>query len=484
MLELVGRVVVYSVAGCPHCLAAKKTLRDHGIPVIDVPVDRFPAVRTWLHEKTGKTSVPQIFFNEEYVGGNDSLQRAVKDEETWGRLLTEVQQNPAKEDALIIPHPSEATDAQSNETVFTCEIDPISEVVEEIRASGLLQSHRTSLFSSPKMAFSGYDFVQWMVEAKKMNESEAVKVGSELLQKKYILPVKDNIENFFSKSDVFYSLNEGNESCALNSGAIDSCVIEDAGQLAEALRKLVLRLYSDHISTDGRKVDYVSIKASEEFQHYQSLARQLQRAPVEKLDQDGLKAFFINVYNALVIHATVQNGPATNWLTRLKFFDRMCYIIGGRNYSLTDIENGVLRANRRGVVQLFPPFGKSDPRRKMSLIQVDPRIHFALNCGARSCPPVKTFSAENINEELQLATNSYLEGDDALKVESDGDRSHIHLSSLLRWYRHDFGDNQEEVLRWTARNAGRGEKAKALQEALETGKWKDETKLYYMVLRR
>lgn len=48
----------------------------------------------------------------------------------------------------------------------------------------------------------------------------------------------------------------------------------------------------------------------------------------------------------------------------------MCYIIGGRNYSLNDIENGVLRANRRGVANLFPPFGKSDPRRKISLIQV------------------------------------------------------------------------------------------------------------------
>lgn len=48
MLELVGQVVVYSVGGCPHCLAAKRTLKDAGIPLIDVPVDRFPAVRSWL----------------------------------------------------------------------------------------------------------------------------------------------------------------------------------------------------------------------------------------------------------------------------------------------------------------------------------------------------------------------------------------------------------------------------------------------------
>ena len=48
MLEIVGQVVVYSVTGCPHCLTAKKTLKDSGIPFIDVPVDRFPAVRSWL----------------------------------------------------------------------------------------------------------------------------------------------------------------------------------------------------------------------------------------------------------------------------------------------------------------------------------------------------------------------------------------------------------------------------------------------------
>ena len=50
-----------------------------GLPFIDVGVDRFPPnVREWLKEKTGKTSVPQIFFNKTHVGGNAEFQALIK----------------------------------------------------------------------------------------------------------------------------------------------------------------------------------------------------------------------------------------------------------------------------------------------------------------------------------------------------------------------------------------------------------------------
>ena len=47
---------------------------------------RFPAeVREWLSERTGKTSVPQIFFNAKYIGGNEQLQSLVADEDKWAQ---------------------------------------------------------------------------------------------------------------------------------------------------------------------------------------------------------------------------------------------------------------------------------------------------------------------------------------------------------------------------------------------------------------
>ena len=50
------------------------------------------------------------------------------------------------------------------------------------------------------------------------------------------------------------------------------------------------------------------------------------------------------------------------------------------------------------------PFGKNDSRLEHALTEVEPRIHFALNCGAKSCPPIKTFTASDVDNELKLAT--------------------------------------------------------------------------------
>ena len=46
----------------------------------------------------------------------------------------------------------------------------------------------------------------------------------------------------------------------------------------------------------------------------------------------------------------------------MQFFNRVSYIIGGRVYSLNDMENGVLRANRKPVGAIKRPFSGEDPR--------------------------------------------------------------------------------------------------------------------------
>lgn len=96
-------------------------------------------------------------------------------------------------------------------------------------------------------------------------------------------------------------------------------------------------------------MDYSSIKSSSEFHNYETLTLSLQRVDIESASREEKLAFFINVYNALVIHANVVRGPATSLWQRYKFFNHSRYIIGGHSYSLQDIENGVLRANRKGV---------------------------------------------------------------------------------------------------------------------------------------
>lgn len=73
-----GRVTVYSIQGCPHCVQAKAHLGSLGVPVCDVDVGRHPELRARVKELTGRSTVPQIFFNGVHVGGNDDLQKLVR----------------------------------------------------------------------------------------------------------------------------------------------------------------------------------------------------------------------------------------------------------------------------------------------------------------------------------------------------------------------------------------------------------------------
>ena len=47
---------------------------------------------------------------------------------------------------------------------------------------------------------------------------------------------------------------------------------------------------------------------------------------------------------------------------------------------------------------------------KCCLSEPEPRIHFALNCGAKSCPPVKVFTGKGVEEELDVVTGAFVEG--------------------------------------------------------------------------
>ena len=101
------------------------------------------------------------------------------------------------------------------------------------------------------------------------------------------------------------------------------------------------------------------------------------------------------------------------------------------------------------------------------LPQVDPRIHFALNCGAKSCPPIKTFSGSEVQSQLDLASNAYLENDDALVV--DNSTNSVQLSQLFQWYEVDFGQSKEEVLQWVIDHLEEPAKKKQVQEMLSKG---------------
>jgi glutaredoxin len=88
-MELKGNVLVYSITGCPHCMKAKNTLQENNIPYTDINLDTFPQCREDVKTRTGRSTVPQIFFNATHVGGNDDLVNLVSKEQGYYFIIAQ-----------------------------------------------------------------------------------------------------------------------------------------------------------------------------------------------------------------------------------------------------------------------------------------------------------------------------------------------------------------------------------------------------------
>jgi Protein of unknown function, DUF547 len=156
-------------------------------------------------------------------------------------------------------------------------------------------------------------------------------------------------------------------------------------------------------------------------------------------DQLEARAFWINLYNALTLHS-MRHGQIQNTVLEVPgFFDRFAYQVqfGSLECSLTlnEIEHGVLRSNR--AILFSAPFTPNDPRQNL-VLPLEPRIHFALNCGAISCPPIRAYQAEHLESQLEFATRHYMQ---SVRLE----HGVVILPRLLQWYAKDFGNPLEFV---------------------------------------
>ncbi|KAJ1425493.1 hypothetical protein B484DRAFT_451040 [Ochromonadaceae sp. CCMP2298] len=229
---------------------------------------------------------------------------------------------------------------------------------------------------------------------------------------------------------------------------------EDSVALASRLRSLMLSLKGAFMSEDGSSVDYAAMRGSAQFAEYLGLVPDLRSIDLAALSAGQRKAFFINVYNCLAIHALVSGlleGAGTDTKGRLRLYARAAYAIAGAVYSLNDIENGILRGNRPSAAPLTSkPFGEGDPRSAWALV-CDARVHFALNCGAVSCPPIGVYSMEReeeggegggqLEQQLGVATRNFLQ---SVRVDKgQGGQGVVRLSKLFDWYKQDFVDEGE-----------------------------------------
>ena len=154
-----------------------------------------------------------------------------------------------------------------------------------------------------------------------------------------------------------------------------------------------------------------------------------------ELNTDEKKiAFWINVYNAFIQISLTKNPK--EYENRSRFFKKPRIQIANQLLSFDNIEHGILR---KSTVKLSLGYLKKIFRPKWELElriqgEIDWRIHFALNCGAKNCPPVQIYSPKNLNTALNFATKKFLETQTTYNLKNKT----VKTTTLFSWFRGDF----------------------------------------------
>jgi hypothetical protein len=175
-------------------------------------------------------------------------------------------------------------------------------------------------------------------------------------------------------------------------------------------------LLTANVSSSG-KVDYQAIKDKviilDKYLDYLS-----QNVPKFSASKNEKLAFWINAYNASAIKLLVDNYPVESIMDLYggKAFDNKWLSMGDEKLSLNDIENNKIRAKFN-----------------------EPRIHFAVNCAAKSCPPIlnRAWTEVNIQAYLEVRAKTFINNSAYNKLSVGS----VQISKIFEWYAKDFPED-------------------------------------------
>lgn len=143
------------------------------------------------------------------------------------------------------------------------------------------------------------------------------------------------------------------------------------------------------------------------------------------------KTFWINIYNSYYQLLAIREKKTNPGIYKEKLIP-----VAGHSFSLDDIEHGILRKYRwKYSMGYLPQFLPSKLIKRLAVSKIDYRIHFTLNCGAKSCPPIAFYQYEKLEPQLEVATKSFLRSE----TDIDTIKKVITTSKILQWFKGDFG---------------------------------------------
>ena len=174
-------------------------------------------------------------------------------------------------------------------------------------------------------------------------------------------------------------------------------------------------------------MDYAGLKAKD-AQALQTLRQQLGRANIAAMTAKQQLAYWINVYNVNVVATVVEKYPvdsirdiSTDPIVRLNVFKKERVPFGDQLLSLDDVEHKKIR-------EAFK----------------DPRIHFAINCAAKSCPPIRTeaYVGARVDAQLDDQAKKFLSSPFGARFTRNGDKLVMRVTRIMDWFGDDFTDGK------------------------------------------
>ncbi|KAA0067556.1 hypothetical protein IC582_021808 [Cucumis melo] len=434
--ELKGRISFFSRSNCRDCKAVRSFFNEKGLRFVEINVDVFPQREKELMKRTGSTLVPQIFFNDKLFGGLVAL-NSLRNSGEFDRRIKDMLSHKCPDDAPAPPvygfdDPDEGSP------------DELLEIVKFLRQRLPIQD-RLIKMKIVKNCFSGSEMVEALIHRLDCGRRKAVEIGKQMAQKLFIHHVFG--ENEFEDGNHFYRFLEHGpfiSRCFNFRGSVNDNEPKPAAIVAQKLAKIMSAILESYASEDLQHIDYLTISNTEEFRRYINVIEDLHRVNLLELSQNEKLAFFLNLYNAMVIHGLIRFGRLEGVIDRKSFFSDFQYLVGGHPYSLIAIKNGILRGNRRPPYSFVKPFSSSDKRLELAYGEVNPLIHFGLCNGTKSSPRVRFYTPQGVEAELRCAAREFFQSGG---VEVDLDKRTVYLTGIIKWFSVDFG-HEKEILKW------------------------------------
>ncbi|XVE91152.1 hypothetical protein DITRI_Ditri20bG0131600 [Diplodiscus trichospermus] len=207
------------------------------------------------------------------------------------------------------------------------------------------------------------------------------------------------------------------------------------------------------MSVGKKQLEY----ASGALRRFRSLVEQLAKVNPIHLSCNEKLAFWINLYNALIMHAYLAYGVPRSDLKLFSLMQKAAYTVGGHSFSAAAIEYVILKMKpplHRPQIALLLALHKlkvSEEQHKSAIDTYEPLVSFALSCGVYSSPAVRIYTAKNVREELEEAQRDFIRA--SVGVSSKGKllvpkllhcfaKGFVDDSNLAVWISHYLPPNQ------------------------------------------